>query len=56
VPRAIELVYQARCIGEVRRRDARSPEAEVEIHHDEASSGARVGVGCHQTVQLGAIA
>jgi hypothetical protein len=27
VPRAIELVYQARYIGEVRHRDARSPEA-----------------------------
>jgi hypothetical protein len=27
LPRAIELVYQARYIGEVRHRDARSPEA-----------------------------
>ena len=27
VPRAIELVYQARYIGEVRHRDVRSPEA-----------------------------
>ena len=35
---AIELVCQARYIGEVRHRDARS--AEVEIHHEEASSGA----------------
>src|ERR1700712_3153908 len=25
--------------------------AEAEIHHEEASSGARVGVGCHQIVQ-----
>ena len=54
IPRAesIELVYQARYIGEVRHRDARSPEAvEVEIHYEEASSGARVGVGCHQVVE-----
>ena len=27
VPTAIEMVYQARCIGEVRHRDARSPDA-----------------------------
>jgi hypothetical protein len=34
IPRAeSHREYQARYIGEVRRRDARSPEAVVEIHH-----------------------
>ena len=54
---AIELKYQARYIGEVRRRDGRSPEA---LSRSRSTTkrpvpGARVGVACHQVVQ-GAIA
>ena len=41
-PRTIELAYQARYIGEVRHRDARSPEAVLRSRSttEEASSGA----------------
>jgi|ERR1700678_1025974 hypothetical protein len=52
VPRAIDLVYQARYIGEVRHRDARSPEAVPRVRSTRrTNSGARVGVRCHQVVE-----
>lgn len=52
VPRAIELVCQARCIGEVRRstREVLRP-PEVEIHTRRPAPGRALGVGCHQVVR-----